>query len=63
MDRIQEMRVFMRVVEAGTFTKAADSLNTPKGTVTKIVQRLESRLHSKLLNRTTRQVKPASQSS
>jgi LysR family transcriptional regulator for bpeEF and oprC len=44
MDQIQSMRVFARVVEAGTFTKAADSLALPKGTVTKLVQHLETRL-------------------
>jgi LysR family transcriptional regulator for bpeEF and oprC len=56
MDQIQTMRVFARVVEAGTFTKAAASLELPKGTVTKLVQHLEGRLKVKLLNRTTRRV-------
>ena len=56
MDQIQSMRVFARVVESGSFTKAADSLTLPKGTVTKLVQRLEERLRVKLLNRTTRRV-------
>lgn len=56
MDQIQSIRVFARVVEAGTFTKAAESLDLPKGTVTKMVQHLESRLKVKLLNRTTQRV-------
>lgn len=56
MDQIQSMRVFARVVEAGSFTKAAASLALPKGTVTRLVQRLEERLKVKLLNRTTRRV-------
>jgi LysR family transcriptional regulator, regulator for bpeEF and oprC len=56
MDQIQSMRVFARVVEAGTFTRAATSLELPKGTVTKLVQHLEARLKVKLLNRTTRRV-------
>jgi LysR family transcriptional regulator, regulator for bpeEF and oprC len=56
MDQIQSMRVFARVVEAGNFTKAAVSLDLPKGTVTKLVQHLEARLKVKLLNRTTRRV-------
>jgi LysR family transcriptional regulator, regulator for bpeEF and oprC len=56
MDQIQSMRVFARVVESGSFTKAAVSLTLPKGTVTKLVQRLEERLRVKLLNRTTRRV-------
>lgn len=56
MDQIQAMRVFVRVVEAGNFTRAADSLDLPKGTVTKQIQALEARVHVKLLNRTTRRV-------
>ncbi|MET0310790.1 MAG: LysR family transcriptional regulator [Burkholderiaceae bacterium] len=56
MDQLQSMRVFARVVEAGTFTKAAESLDMPKGTVTKLVQHLEARLKVRLLNRTTRRV-------
>lgn len=56
MDQIQAMRVFVRVVEAGNFTRAADSLDLPKGTVTKQIQALEARVRVKLLNRTTRRV-------
>ena len=56
MDQIQSMRTFTRVVEAGSFTKAAASLDAPKGTVTKQIQHLEARLRVKLLNRTTRLV-------
>jgi len=44
------------VVEAGTFTRAADSLGMPKPTVTKLVQGLEAHLRVRLLNRTTRKV-------
>ena len=56
MDQIAAMRVFARVVEAGTFTRAADLLQMPKPSVTKLVQQLESHLHVKLLQRTTRRV-------
>ena len=56
MDQILTMRVFARVVEAGSFTKAADSLGLPKATVTKQIQHLEARLRVKLLHRTTRRV-------
>ncbi|RZI66238.1 LysR family transcriptional regulator [Variovorax guangxiensis] len=56
MDQIQAMRVFSRVVETGSFTRAADSLALPKGTVTKQIQALEARVRVKLLNRTTRRV-------
>ena len=56
MDQIQAMRIFTRVVEAGTFTRAADSLSLPKATVTKHVQALEARPRVTLLNRPTRRV-------
>ncbi|XAH22790.1 LysR family transcriptional regulator [Xylophilus sp. GW821-FHT01B05] len=56
MDQIQAMRAFTRVVEAGTFTKAADSLSLPKASITKQIQALEARLQVRLLNRTTRRV-------
>ncbi|MEJ8820425.1 LysR family transcriptional regulator [Variovorax humicola] len=56
MDPIHAMRAFVRVVEAGNFTRAADSLDLPKGTVTKQIQALEERVQVKLLNRTTRRV-------
>jgi|HigsolmetaAR202D_1030399.scaffolds.fasta_scaffold00269_33 LysR family transcriptional regulator for bpeEF and oprC len=56
MDRFQAMQVFVRVVEAGTFSKAADSLQLPKPTVTRLIQALEAHLETKLLNRTTRRV-------
>jgi DNA-binding transcriptional LysR family regulator len=50
------MQAFVRVVESGTFTKAADVLSLPKATVTRMVQTLEAHLQTKLLNRTTRRV-------
>ncbi|MHA7679683.1 LysR substrate-binding domain-containing protein [Cupriavidus sp. PET2-C1] len=56
MDQLLAMRVFVRIAEAGTFAKAADSLDLPKPTVTKLVQSLESHLGIKLLQRTTRRV-------
>lgn len=56
MDQIQSMRVFARVVETGSFTRAAESLDMPKGSATKLVQQLETRLKVRLLNRTTRHV-------
>jgi DNA-binding transcriptional LysR family regulator len=56
MDQLAAMRAFVRVVEAGTFTRAADALDTPKPTVTKLIQNLEAHLRTRLLNRTTRRV-------
>lgn len=56
MDRFDAMQAFVRVVETGSFTKAADTLYMSKTSVTQLVQQLEARLRVKLLNRTTRQV-------
>jgi LysR family transcriptional regulator for bpeEF and oprC len=50
------MRAFARVVEAGTFTRASESLGMPKATLTKLIQALEAHLRTRLLNRTTRRV-------
>lgn len=56
MDQLLAIRAFARVVEAGTFTKAADSMNMPNATLSKLVQGLEAHLGVKLLQRTTRRV-------
>jgi len=56
MDQLLAMRAFSRVVEAGNFTRAADSLDMPNATVSKLVQELEAYLGVKLLQRTTRRV-------
>jgi DNA-binding transcriptional LysR family regulator len=50
------MRAFVRVVEAGSFTKAAQTLDMSRATVTQLIQQLETRLRVKLLHRTTRKV-------
>jgi DNA-binding transcriptional LysR family regulator len=57
MDRFVAMQAFARVVEAGSFTKAADTLHLSRTSVTQLVQQLEARLRVKLLHRTTRQVR------
>lgn len=56
LDQLMAMRIFVRVVDTGTFTRASESLAVPKATVTKLIQGLEAHLHTKLLNRTTRRV-------
>jgi DNA-binding transcriptional LysR family regulator len=56
MDRFDAMQAFARVVEAGSFTKAAQTLHMSRTTVTQLVQQLEARLRVRLLNRTTRKV-------
>lgn len=54
MDKLRSIEAFVRVNELGSFTRAADALHVPKGTVTKLVQDLEAQLRIKLLHRTTR---------
>jgi LysR family transcriptional regulator for bpeEF and oprC len=56
MDTLQAMQVFVRVVETGGVTRAADSLGVPKATATTLIQKLEAHLGVRLLNRTTRRV-------
>jgi LysR family transcriptional regulator for bpeEF and oprC len=56
MNKLQAMEVFVQVVDAGGFTKAADNMQLPKATVSTLVQSLELALDVKLLHRTTRQV-------
>lgn len=56
MDRFQAMQVFTRVVDANSFTRAADNLGLPRATVTTIIQNLEALLQVRLLNRTTRRI-------
>lgn len=56
MDRIDAMQAFVRVVETGSFTKAAETLQASKTRVTQLVQQLETHLRVKLLHRTTRKV-------
>lgn len=56
MDKLDAMRAFVRVVEAGSFTKAAETLHLNRASVTQLIQELETRLRVKLLNRTTRKV-------
>ncbi|WP_213955422.1 MULTISPECIES: LysR family transcriptional regulator [unclassified Variovorax] len=56
MDRLLAMEMFVRVVETGSFSKAAREFNTTQPTVTKQVAAIESRLKVRLLNRNTRGV-------
>ncbi|NPT39697.1 LysR family transcriptional regulator [Paraburkholderia xenovorans] len=56
MDTLENMRMFVRVVEAGSFTKAASLLSVTTPQVSRAITELESRLRARLLNRTTRQM-------
>ena len=50
------MQVFVRVAELNNFTRAAESLGLPKGSVSRLVQQLETRMATRLLHRSTRRV-------
>jgi len=56
MDKLQAMALFVRVVETGGITRAAESLGIPPATASTLIQKLEAQLGVKLLNRTTRRV-------
>lgn len=56
MDHLSDIAVFVRVVERGSFTAAADDLELSKAAVSKYVSRLEAGLGVRLLNRTTRKL-------
>lgn len=56
MDRIDHLRVFVRIAACRSFVQAADQLGLPRATVSLAMQQLETRLGTRLLNRTTRRV-------
>lgn len=56
MDRLDAMRLFTRIVELGSFSRAADDLHLPAATATHTIKQLETRLGVRLLQRTTRHV-------
>ncbi|MBL8298965.1 MAG: LysR family transcriptional regulator [Rhodanobacteraceae bacterium] len=57
MDRFDSLRLFTRIVELGSFTRAAGELGVPRASATHAIKALEQRLGSRLLERTTRQVR------
>jgi DNA-binding transcriptional LysR family regulator len=58
MDRLDVMRLFTRIVERRSFTLAAQDLGLLRSTATQAIKQLEARLGVRLLQRTTRQVRP-----
>ncbi|MEX3954106.1 LysR family transcriptional regulator [Paraburkholderia sp. EG287B] len=56
MDTLSNMRMFVRVVEAGSFTAAANSVDKSTGQASRAVTELEAHLQTRLLNRSTRHV-------
>lgn len=58
MDRLRAMEVFVRVIEAGSFSSAARDLRMGQPAVSKMIQALEDRLQVRLLARSTRHLQP-----
>lgn len=58
MDRLDAMRLFTRVVERRSFTDAAQDLGIPRSSATTVIKVMEGRLGVRLLERTTRTVRP-----
>lgn len=58
MDRIDLFRVFIRVVDCASYTRAADILGMPRSSVSAAIMELEQRVGARLLHRTTRKVSP-----
>ncbi|MCC8536057.1 LysR family transcriptional regulator [Xanthomonas axonopodis pv. poinsettiicola] len=58
MDRFAAMRLFVRIVERRSFTAAANDMELPRSTATKVIADMEARLGVRLLQRTTRVVRP-----
>jgi len=58
MDRLDALQLFTRIVEVQSFSRAADMLDIPRATATYAIKELEARLGTRLLERTTRQVRP-----
>lgn len=56
MDTLNAMRIFVRVVDAGSITAAADQLDLAKSAVSRRLAELEEHLQVRLLNRTTRRM-------
>lgn len=58
MERIQAIRLFVRVVDLGSFSKAATEAGVGQPAVTKQISRMEQQLGARLLHRTTHGVTP-----
>ena len=61
MDLLDSMRLFVRILERGSFSAAASDIGIPRATATNAVKALEARLGVRLLQRTTRHVSATSE--
>jgi len=58
MDRLESLQLFTRIVELRSFSRAADLMEIPRATATHAIKELEARLTTRLLERSTRHVRP-----
>jgi DNA-binding transcriptional LysR family regulator len=58
VDQVKAMKVFVRIYERSSFTQAADDLNLPRATLTHTLNQFEAWLGTRLLERSTRKVRP-----
>lgn len=58
MDQVKAMKIFVRIYERSSFTQAAEDLTLPRATLTHSLNQLEAWLGTRLLERSTRRVKP-----
>ncbi len=56
MDKLQAMQLFVRVVDSGSYTAAADQMEISRALASKLIQGLEDQLGVRLLHRTTRRL-------
>ena len=56
MGQLEDIQIFLRVVDAGGISRAADQLNIAKSAVSRRLAQLEARLETKLIHRTTRRI-------
>lgn len=56
MDRFAAMQAFVRVVESGSFVRAAERMQMSTSSLSRLVADLEAHVHARLLNRTTRKL-------
>jgi len=58
MDQVRAMKIFVRIFERSSFTLAAEDLNLPRATLTHSLNQFEAWLGTRLLERSTRRVRP-----
>ncbi|TDK26131.1 LysR family transcriptional regulator [Luteimonas aestuarii] len=57
MDRLRQLEIFVTVADLGSFSGAAERMELPRSTVSGAIQALETRLQTRLIQRTTRRMR------